>query len=159
MDAYTDEEDSLLLASTDPVTLRNIRQKQEQAFTKTITQCKKHNKRFLLGTSTYKMTINSFSIMDSKTRAKFLGLTSNRTILEGGKYKSAPLLMAVSSTNNLPEAWDWRDKNVVTKVKNQGSCGSCWAYAAVSNSGKMNLKSIILILPILESWQVQDCVF
>ena len=56
----------------------------------------------------------------------------------------------------IPETKDWREENVVTPVKNQGDCGSCYAFSAVSSMTSMlAIRSRELVA--LSEQQVIDC--
>ncbi|XP_056467395.1 dipeptidyl peptidase 1 [Gadus chalcogrammus] len=68
----------------------------------------------------------------------------------GGKMASA-----------LPEHWDWRDVdgvNYVSPIRNQGSCGSCYSFAAM---GMLEARIRVLTnnsqTPILSPQQVVSC--
>lgn len=56
------------------------------------------------------------------------------------------------------EEVDWRTKGVITAVKNQGQCGSCWAFAATAahESYQVQFKSVASTINLSEQ-QLVDC--
>lgn len=63
-----------------------------------------------------------------------------------------------NSSESVPPSFDWRDHGVLTAVKDQGSCGSCWAFATVEVAESIAvLGGQFSVPPILSPKQLVDC--
>jgi cathepsin L len=63
---------------------------------------------------------------------------------------------SLTSNGVLPDAVDWREKGVTTPVKDQGQCGSCWAFA-VAETVEAHLAIATGKLLVLSPQNVVSC--
>jgi cathepsin L len=83
-----------------------------------------HNEKKLSWT----MEINQFADLTVAEHKKlYKGLNKEKHFARDIRTVDAS---EIPSYGKYPKSVDWREKNILTPVKNQGQCGSCWAFAA-----------------------------
>jgi len=60
-------------------------------------------------------------------------------------------------TDDLPDEFDWRDHGAVNAVKDQGQCGSCWAFGTIANIEGASVAQGQMPLLALSEQEVVDC--
>jgi len=134
---------------------KNYASKEEESVRRQIWEhhyeyIEEHNKGYARGESSFFLGANEFMDMHHDEFVK---------VMNGYQGRPAPSnarVFAGSELMDVPPTVDWRTKGYVTDVKNQGQCGSCWAFSTTGSLEGQWFKKTGK-LPSLSEQNLVDC--
>jgi cathepsin L len=87
-----------------------------------------HNIEADLGVHTFWLGMNAYADMTNQEFVKVMN--GYNSTLRAQRGQSRNVFTFNPSLGALPDSVDWRTKGYVTPIKDQGQCGSCWAFSS-----------------------------